>query len=131
MTVENGFNMMGTAKALMAHAARRQVLVAGNVANADTPGYRAVDLQGFDKVMASGGWSDPLQMAATRPQHLTGAGWHGAAMLEDVGREASPNGNTVSLEEEMFRQAEVRREHNLALSVYDAGLRISRTAIGR
>lgn len=129
--MDNGFNMMGTAKALMAHAARRQVLVAGNVANADTPGYRAVDLQGFDKVMASGGRSDPLQMTATRVKHLTGASWHGGMALEDVGREASPNGNTVSLEDEMFRQADIRREHDLALAVYNAGLGLSRTATGR
>lgn len=129
--VDYGFDMMGTAKALMAHAAERQKLLAGNVANADTPAYRAVDMQIFDRLVASRPADTGTPMSATRPRHMVGSGWQVSGMVEDVGREASPNGNTVSLEDEMLRQADIRREHNLALSVYDAGLRISRTALGR
>ena len=39
--------MMAMARAMTGHAVVRQQLLARNVANADTPGYRAQDLAGF------------------------------------------------------------------------------------
>lgn len=123
--------MMAAARALTAHAASRQQVLARNVANADTPGYRAQDLGGFSEMIESRGTAPALAMRATRPGHQAGAGWPLAGRLVDAGGEAAPNGNTVSLEEEMFRQADIRREHQLALTVYDAGLRLTRGALGR
>lgn len=123
--------MMAAARALTAHAASRQQVLARNVANADTPGYRAQDLGGFAEMIESRGTAPALMMRATRPGHQAGAGWPSAGRQIDAGGEAAPNGNTVSLEEEMFRQADIRREHQLALTVYDAGLRLTRGALGR
>lgn len=124
-------NMMSMARALSTHANARQQLLARNVANADTPGFRAQDLGSFDRLVESGTLGPGLTMAATRPGHLTGEGWRAAGRVVNAGSEASPNGNTVSLEEEMFRQAEIRREHQMALSVYESGLRVTRGALGR
>lgn len=123
--------MMAMARALTAHAASRQQLLARNVANADTPGYRAQDLGGFADLVESRGAQPSAPMLATRAGHNTGLGWAMAERQVDAGGEASPNGNTVSLEDEMFRQADIRREHELALTVYDAGLRLTRGALGR
>ena len=39
-----------TAHAMSVHAGARQALIAQNVANADTPGYRARDLPAFDQI---------------------------------------------------------------------------------
>lgn len=124
-------DMMGMARALGAHAATRQQLLARNVANADTPGFRAQDLGGFARQVESGGVVPRQPMAATRAGHLTGTGWQAGARIMDVGREASPNGNTVTLEDEMIRQADIRREHDLALAIYQSGLRLTRGALGR
>ena len=41
-----------TAHAMAVHAGARQALIAQNVANADTPGYRAKDLPSFSQVFA-------------------------------------------------------------------------------
>ena len=124
-------NMLSMARALTTHASARQQLLARNVANADTPGFRAQDLGGFDRLVESGGMAPGLAMAATRPAHLTGQGWQSSARIIAAGGEASPNGNDVSLEDEMFRQADIRREHQLALNVYESGLRLTRNALGR
>src|SRR5690606_8836086 len=50
---------MRMARDLGAHAANRQRVIAMNVANADTPGYRARDLRDFDPDRA------PVQLKAT------------------------------------------------------------------
>lgn len=112
------------AKALTRHASARQLQVARNVANADTPGYRARDAAPFDPGESG------LSLRATRSGHVA----QGAAprvRMVDAGGEAAPNGNTVSLEEELVRGASVKREHDLALSVYQSGLRLMRAATGR
>lgn len=50
---------------MAAHAAVRQSHIARNVANADTPGYRATDINDFAQEL------DPaVRMQATRPGHI-------------------------------------------------------------
>jgi flagellar basal-body rod protein FlgB len=120
--------IMRLAGGLAAHASARQSEVARNVANADTPGYRARDLPSFEEA-----YRQRLEtpMRATRPGHLTegegGASWRPV----DAPDAESPNGNTVSLEDQMVRAAEVRHQHDLALGVYSSTLNILRTSIGR
>lgn len=95
------------------HAAARQAVVAQNIANADTPGYRARDIADFDRAWRSlgPGPADPR--------------------VVDAGTPASPNGNSVSLELEMLRGIEAQRAHSRALRVYGSAMNILRTGIGR
>ncbi len=117
------------AKAMNAHAAQRQSLVARNVANADTPGYRAHDLSGFDQIWRQDGTPS---LRLTRPGHLGASTNTGSArVLTDDSAGISPNGNSVSLENEMLRAAEIRREHDLSLTIYQSGLGLMRTSLGR
>ncbi|MBC7154647.1 MAG: FlgB family protein [Rhodobacteraceae bacterium] len=118
------------AQAMAVHAAARQTAVAGNVANADTPGYRARDAAPFAQTYESMN-TGAAAMRATRPGHV-GAGQAGPAIgLRNVAGEAAPNGNSVSLEAEMVRATEVRGQHERALAIYRSGLHILRTTIGR
>ena len=118
---------MRMARDLGAHAARRQRVIATNVANADTPGYRARDLPKFVESLRRGS----LELRTTRAGHLA-AGLSGPPFraVEAEG-EPSPNGNTVSLEDEMVRSADAKREFDLSLAVMQSGLNLMRTAIGR
>ena len=120
--------IMRMAGQMSAHAAARQASVARNVANADTPGYRAKDLRDFTESYTAPG----AAMRATRPLHLASGSDVGAGRaLVDAGGEPSPNGNTVSLEDEMVRSADAKREFDLSLAVMQSGLNLMRTAIGR
>ena len=120
---------MHMARSMGSHAASRQTAVARNVANADTPGYRATDLRGFADSYRDGA---AMGLRATRPQHVQADAWGSTAgALIDAGGEPSPNGNTVSLEDEMVRQADARREFDLSLQVYQSGLSLLRTSLGR
>lgn len=108
------------ASSLARHSAARQAVVAQNIANADTPGYRARDITSFEDTLRAmeqaGGarQSDPLPVRTF-----------------DAGTPASPNGNSVSLEIEMLRGIEAQRAHSRALRVYGSALSILRTSIGR
>ena len=116
------------AGSLTAHATERQKLIAQNVANADTPGFRARDLAGFAETYRS---RVSIEMRGTRPGHLTGNSWGGAERIEDTGGEPAPNGNTVSLEEEMIRVAATRREFDMSLAVTRSAMSLIRTSLGR
>ncbi|WP_028717043.1 FlgB family protein [Paracoccus sp. J39] len=117
------------ASSLTAHAAERQKLIARNVANADTPGFRSRDLAGFAETYRT---HVTEGMHASRPGHLTGVGWgNDKGRVLDDGGEPSPNGNTVSLEEEIFRSAAAKREFDLSLAVTKSSLGLIRTSLGR
>lgn len=118
------------AHALAVHSGARQAEIAANVANADTPGYRAGDVAPFSEYYDVR--SDGTAMRTTRDGHL-GAGMHGAAELRrvDLPGEAAPNGNTVALEAEMRKGVEVRYAHESALSIYETARNILRTSLGR
>ena len=118
---------MRMARDLGTHAAQRQRVIATNVADADTPGYRARDLPGVEDSVRPGA----LDLRTTRTGHLA-AGLPGTrARAVEVEGEPSPNGNTVSLEDEMVRSADAKREFDLSLSVMQSGMTLMRTALGR
>lgn len=115
------------AQALAAHAGTRMGVIAENVAHADNPGYKTKDLPDFGKTYADQ-YGEGLKV--TRPGHL-GAG--GEAVLQPVVLRGSdaPNGNSVSLEAEMVKAAEVRQQHDMALSIYRSTSDILKLALGR
>jgi flagellar basal-body rod protein FlgB len=111
------------------HAAGRQAVIARNVANADTPGYRAGDLQPFARTYQS---MAGLDLRTTRPGHIVGGQpGHGAAFVQDRRAEPSPNGNTVSLETELVRGASAKRQHDTSLAIYRTSLDMLRSSLGR
>lgn len=119
---------------LARHAGARQSLVAANIAHADSPGYKARDLAPFADALAESGAAHGLR--TTRAGHRGGTGGEGAADLQfriqtDPDSVGTPNGNTVSLETEMIKAAEVRQQHDMALSVYSSALGILRGTLGR
>ena len=118
------------AQAMAAHAGARQNHVARNIANADTPGFRPSDLMPFAQAYRT----DPaLDLRQTRDGHLAGSsaprGWEARDVTP--ANALSPNGNGVSLEREMVRGAQVRGQHDMALTIYQTSLGILRSTLGR
>ena len=115
------------AQAMAAQAGARMGMIAQNVANADTPGFKAMDMPSFaETYVESGG-----HMRATRPGHSSGAD---AAMTPLPRRDkaaGAPNGNTVSLETEMVKAAGARQDHEMALAIYRNTSDIIRASLGR
>ena len=125
----NNLELFQTAGAMARHAGARQAVVARNIANADTPDFQAQAIASFKDVYQGG---PATHMRATRPGHIMHGGTPPQITLPhaDVG-DASPNGNTVSIEEQMLNSVEVSREHNRALTVYRHAMTVLRTSLGR
>lgn len=123
-------NVLQLASGLMGHASSRQRVIAENVAHADTPGYRARDLADFSATLEQ---TPGFSARVTRPGHIPfGADPRGFDPHQETAPGAvSPNGNTVSLEDQMTRAAEARQSHEMALGVYSKSMEILRTSIGR
>jgi flagellar basal-body rod protein FlgB len=117
-----------TAADMAKHAGARQAVVARNVANADTPGFQAQRIAPFSESYRGGAHST---MKATRAGHLNAAQSTLDARVTNRPAEPSPNGNTVSIEDEMLSAVDVSREHSRALAVYRHALTVLRTTVGR
>ncbi|MFM8748050.1 MAG: flagellar basal body protein [Aestuariivirga sp.] len=95
----------------MTWLAERQAVTASNIANADTPGYRARSVQSFSSYLEG----PVLQLAATAPGHMSlppgearpveitsGASWA-----------SSHSGNNVSIESELMTASSSSRMMNM------------------
>ena len=121
-------NVFRMAYAMATHAGQRQAIVAQNMANADTPGYRARDIAPFAGIYRADGDT----MTATRPGHFGAASDAGTQWQEfHADTPADPNGNSVSVELEMVNGVEVKRQHDRALAIYRSSMNVLRTSLGR
>ncbi len=115
-----------TAMAMAKHAGNQQALSSQNIANADTPGYRAREMPKFQDTLRSALTSQK----ATRTSHLHGQS--DRSVDGSIVKSAlDPNGNTVSLEEEMVKAVEAKRHHDKAIAIYRSSLSVLRTSLGR
>lgn len=121
-------DMFRTAGAMARHAGTRQALTARNVANADTPGYQAQSMKSFAESFER---TNTMQMRRSHAGHIGGATGTRQAAADLARTEPSPNGNTVSIEEEMLNAVAISREHNRALMVYRHTMTVLRTTLGR
>lgn len=127
-----GFTLFGPTHQLLAtsmqlRAARHEVLTA-NIANAETPGYTARDLE-FSDILAglvrpqgeqSGGGHTPdlhggrVMLAVTHPQHVPTAGH---SMIPTAGKEGERklDGNGVDLDYEVAQMTENALLHETSM----------------
>ncbi|WP_282120922.1 FlgB family protein [Ruegeria atlantica] len=122
-------NVFKTAYAMATHAGQRQSVIARNMANADTPGYQPRDIEAFQKAFESSGRE--VAMTATRAGHLNGVGGPKPWAEIEATPSGDPNGNGVSVEEEMLKGVEVKRQHDRALAIYKSSMNILRSSVGR
>ncbi len=125
----DSLELFQTAAAMARHAGSRQAVVARNIANADTPGYQARHIAPFQEAYGATG---SVEMRATRAGHVTAPAHRSpSAVVTARDAEPSPNGNTVSLEEELLNSVAISREHNRAVTVYRHAMTVLRTTLGR
>ncbi|MBU1363127.1 MAG: flagellar basal body rod protein FlgB [Gammaproteobacteria bacterium] len=87
--------------------AYRQQLLASNIANADTPGYKAVDIDIEAAAQIVKGASASLPLATTVAGHLSGSGLTPPFPLKyHVPYQAAADGNTVEMDVERQKFSE-------------------------
>ena len=116
-------------------AQARQRVLSENVANSDTPRYRARDLKAPK-------FADPTQIAAsavssvsvtrTAGGHIGGLGATGTAFrTEQANYEVRPTGNGVNLEDEMMKVAANQMDYQAATALYTRSLNLLKIALGK
>jgi flagellar basal-body rod protein FlgB len=127
----------------LGYLAERQRLIAENVANADTPGFKPKDLKpfSFDDSMqamaAPGGGSGAAGggLAATQPGHMAmpvrAGGGAQSKFKSDVGRDSETrlDGNAVVLEDEMMKMTDARMSYEAAIGFYQKSLGLLQMAM--
>jgi flagellar basal-body rod protein FlgB len=108
----------------------RQLVLAENVANSDTPNYHARDLAPptFDSALQTAS----LTLARTDPGHV-GMSGGGSSFAEDKNRhyEIRPRGTSVTHEEEMLKLAGNQLDYDAVTSLYTHSIALIKTALGR
>ncbi|MFG1425774.1 flagellar basal body rod protein FlgB [Roseixanthobacter glucoisosaccharinicivorans] len=96
-------------------ASVRQAAISGNIANANTPGFKAADVEPFTAVLDKTHLS--LNRTSARHMDVAGAGVPTSKVNKAEGWDISHSGNTVSLEQEMLKADEVNRAFSLNTNV--------------
>ena len=115
--------------------AQRQAVLTGNVANADTPGFKPLDLEAWaPNRLLRGQGVGPGRVGLVR----TSPG-HAAAPPRDLGPfrakeveayETAPSGNAVVLPEQLQKMASTELDYQLTTNLYRRYVGMLRTALG-
>lgn len=113
--------------------ARRQELIASNIANGDTPHFKAQDID-FRQALAqatAGRTAGTPGLTRTSVRHLAaeGMGPHNAALLYRTELQSSVDGNTVNMDVERAQFAENAIHYEASLTFINGMLRTMQLAI--
>ncbi|PID81055.1 flagellar basal body rod protein FlgB [bacterium DOLZORAL124_64_63] len=123
-------------RSLDLRAARHQVLAA-NIANTDTPGYQAFDVE-LDKALdhiRKGSTDGKMALATTHPDHISPSGnWTDGAPADipvsaRPGGSARSDGNTVDMDREMTAMGQNSLVYRLLSGVLHKEFQMVSTAI--
>ena len=122
----SGNGMIQTMDRALMLASRRQTLIASNLANLDTPGYRTRDFS-FEGAMkaAMGGHVSPNSLTVTHPMHLQGSASTSLPPATEALRPSAErnDGNDVSLDRENMLLARTQTTYQSASTFMQVELR--------
>lgn len=132
-------SLFGMHPAALEFQRQRMEVLASNIANADTPGYQAKDLD-FNKVLEQVAQSAATPATAstgaavTNPGHIPLEGSSGldmqkAATVYRIATQPSADGNTVDVQTEQAAYAESALHYQASMSFIDYRLKSLMTAI--
>lgn len=110
----------------------RQRVLAENVSNADTPGFRPSDLRELTFSRPAVATSSPVTLARSDPAHFGSAEGITRFQIEpNRNGDMRPAGNAVNLEDEMMKVAQNQMDFQAATSLYSRSLGLIKTALGK
>jgi flagellar basal-body rod protein FlgB len=136
----SSISLFSIMKSKMSTLTERQSVLAQNIANADTPGYKAMDVeepnfkQSLHNAHSNSAQSlhSPLQMTATNARHISGGAATSGYMIvkAKTTNEVNPNGNNVVITEEMAKMASNQSEYQKVLNLYSKSVSMFKSALG-
>ena len=115
----------------MSYLGQKQAVLAQNVANANTPGYKAKELTEFG-TFAEAMKSASSGMAVTSDKHIVPASMAGANAVTKKMKpfEILPTGNSVDLEQQMMEVSKTTVEYQADASIYQKFMALLKMAVG-
>lgn len=133
--IERIDDTLGFHQRALALRAYRQEVLAANIANADTPHYKARDIDFKASLQSAlggkGGAGGALDLVRTAPRHLPVAGGApaGVRLLYRTETQSSVDGNTVDMDVERAAFAENALQYEASLTFINGMLRTLQTAL--
>lgn len=116
----SNLSIFGLASDRMTWLAARQKVTSENVANAGTPNFRSRDVTPFESMLRDKTSTD-TRLATSHPRHIAGqnVAAPGIREIEDkTATKTTLDGNTVNLENQVIRSAEISDQYRLASQLY-------------
>lgn len=115
----------------MAYLAENQDVISHNIANADTPGFKAKQLHELDFKKIAQAEAHRLKLRATSPSHSKGTKPSNDFRVETQRKthETTPVENSIALEEQMAKLNQNQHEYMLTTNLYNKTAGMFRTAI--
>ncbi len=105
----------------------RNKLIASNVANLDTPGYKAKDVK-FERILADN--MDGIKLKRTHIKHMDNGS--GSILHNEVIENSNtgrPDGNNVNVDDEMLKLTENNIQYNVTVTLMAKKLKLIKDAI--
>lgn len=131
--LDNAFRFQQQALGILS---RRQEILASNIANADTPGYQARDIdfsQQLKNALGNKPASGPVTMALTSSKHMQGKKmpFDDAQLLYRVPDQPSADGNTVDMDRERVNFADNAMKYQSSLTFLGADIKKMMTVVSQ
>jgi flagellar basal-body rod protein FlgB len=126
------FTLFGMIKDQMSWASKREQVLSRNIANADTPRYLPSDIKPLDFKETLADVAAP-QMAVTNANHLSGTPVPTSRFRAEKVRapeEIKPDGNGVTLEDQVMKIGETKGKFDMAANLYQKHLTLLKLATG-
>ena len=138
---ENVPGLMAGIGTAMRHLSERQRIVAQNIANSETPAYKAREVEApdfSDLVAQTGGGRSSARVARPRITLSSGMTALGASQPESGHvridkdfTEVKPDGNNVTLEDQLLKMGQIQTDFATMTNLYRKQMSLMKTALGR
>lgn len=129
----SNIRILGLMKQKMAWDSENHDVISANIANADTPGFKAKELKKLDFERMAMNESHRLKMAATSGTSLAGSNPTQDYRVEKSRKtyETSPVKNNVAIEEQMAQLAYNNNDYQMVTNLYKKTTGMFKTALGQ
>ncbi|MBR0558461.1 flagellar basal body rod protein FlgB [Neokomagataea anthophila] len=124
-TAQSGTDLFALGQQRLEWLQNRQQVLAGNIANANTPGYAAQDVTPFSATLSQ----FDIAPTATQSGHIGSTTSHPAVQRIDT--EESLDHNGIALDQQMEKVAEVNDQQHFTVNLYGKYMAMFQTVLGK
>ncbi len=113
------------------HTTKRQEILAKNIADGDTPGKKALDIEKFKPVKNSHS-QNTINLATTHNNHMSGKHKSNIKVVKQPGtHEVKPNGNNISISKQMQEVSKTQLDYSFGIQAYIDANDLQISALGK